>query len=308
MNLIAFLCFLVSSYSVFAATECGINISVSNIHFNWAGSDQVVTGTVTLTRTNNANKCRPWLIGFGKGSSADYQNRKMFNATEYLSYNLFKNSNSNDPLRLINDVTRNRHRLLIRFSKNGMSKSGNFEARMAIPNDGREFLKKGTYFDTVTVEAVSNNNNVNFGGQTSATIQCIMPTEIDISLVDTGAAFNLSDTNQVLNFGTLTQGDSQSFDILARSNAGYAIYFSSQNNGKLKHLSENESIDYSVIAGGSTINLGSSQSTPALIAQATGVTSEDGARIPIEVTMGNPQSKLQGQYQDLITITVMSTD
>lgn len=128
---------------------------------------------------------------------------------------------------------------------------------------------------------------------------------VDLSLVDTGGAFDLADTSQTLDFGTLTAGAIRACDLVLQYNAGYQLSLTSQNGGKLKGPGPTATIDYTLSVAGVARDLSSG---PLALAPVTGVSPPGGSRLPVQVTIGSLAGKGSGVYQDTITLTVTSVE
>jgi hypothetical protein len=132
-----------------------------------------------------------------------------------------------------------------------------------------------------------------------------MSKRIDLSIVNTGEAFDPSATNKTLNFGNLSSGQEMTFDLVLKYNAGYQVKMSSQNGGKLKHLSQNASIPYTLTLSGNPVSL---STLPTIVAWGIFVNPCGGLRFPGKVKIGTVGSAQAGVYQDSITVTVSTTE
>jgi len=128
---------------------------------------------------------------------------------------------------------------------------------------------------------------------------------VDISLVSTGSAFNLTDTSQTLDFGKLSEGISRGFDIVMLYNAGYTISINSANAGRLKHLTAKKYISYVLSLDGVPVGLAS---VSTLVKSAVGISSPNGTRLPVSVKIGSILGSTPGIYTDTITINVASAE
>ena len=128
---------------------------------------------------------------------------------------------------------------------------------------------------------------------------------IDISLVSTGAAFNLTDTSQSIDFGQLTEGLSREFDIVMQYNAGYNLSMTSANDGKLKHLTAQKFVPYTLVIDGVAMAL---SSIPTLVKSSSGLSLPNGTRVPVSVKIGKISDSIPGIYTDTITINVSSSE
>lgn len=129
---------------------------------------------------------------------------------------------------------------------------------------------------------------------------------VDLSLVNTGGAFNISDTTQTVDFGALVSGASLAYDTMIRSNDGYVVTLQSQNSQKMQHAGiPSGLVPYSLTMNGSAVNL--SPGTVVQAAAATGTTPAAGNRLPTVFTVGAlTGTEPAGNYEDVITVTVSS--
>lgn len=127
---------------------------------------------------------------------------------------------------------------------------------------------------------------------------------VDLSLVDSGGAFNAGDTAQTVDFGTLSSGEQMSFDTVIRSNDGYLVTLQSQNNQTLKHLTHAATVPYTLTFGGGAVDLSSGAAVQAT-ANPGATTPAAGDRFETKFTIGTlTGSEMAGNYQDVITVTV----
>ena len=168
----------------------------------------------------------------------------------------------------------------------------------------------GTYRDNISVSVFEGA----FGSTNRADAtrnmrpQLVVQEEVMLSLVNTGANFNAQDVTQSLDFGTLQSGASSSFDLMVQSNAALQIAMSSQNDGQLKHTSQNSIVPYVLSVNGETKSLSNSDTVPVVVASGSGSTPAGGARHAVRVEVGSINNKMSGLYQDNITVTVTTTD
>lgn len=285
--------------------DCGLNLSVDNIVFSWTGSSLVYTANITLERTNNVNQCRNFKVGFSTGVSGNY-NRTLVSGSETVSYNLYQDNNSNNPLKTLADATGNKETIPLKMKKNEMIKSTTFEGRLPVPNLGRTVLPKGNYTDLITATAKPNRNNT-----ASATknfqVSLNIPAEIDISLVSSGGTFDPSKTSFTMDFNVITVGDTRQVDLKVKSNAGYSLSLSSQNGGQLKHLANNFTIPYQMKVNGMPRQF-TTPGSPLVIGTGIGITPSNGVNYVLSMEIGSPANKLAGPYEDVITVTATSND
>lgn len=306
MNQLVFLLisiFLINTSKAQPVLDCGLSLSVDNVTFSWNGSSQIFTGNITAERTNNSNNCRNMEIGFSTGVAGNY-NRAMESGGTQVAYNLYKDNSTNNPLKTINDANNNSERIRFRFKNNVLTENLTFEARLPVPNLGRTNLPTGSYNDLITATIEPRRNNA-VSSSVNFQVSLNLPPEIDISLVSPGGIFDPSQTNYTMNFNVISQGDSRQVDLKVKSNAGYSLSLSSQNGGALKHLTANYNIPYQLRVNGTPRSF-SGAGVPLVIGTGTGNTPAQGVNFALSVEVGDPNNKLAGNYEDVITVTATS--
>lgn len=128
---------------------------------------------------------------------------------------------------------------------------------------------------------------------------------IDISLISTGSAFNVTDTTQSIDFGNLTEGATRGFDIVLLYNAGYSVSMSSTNAGKLKHSTEKKFVPYSLSVDGIPVAL---TNAATVVKSASGISTPNGTRLPVTVKIGNLTDSTPGTYTDTVMVNVSSVE
>lgn len=138
------------------------------------------------------------------------------------------------------------------------------------------------------------------------TFQTRAENSVDVSLVESGAPFDISNTVQVIDFGTLVSGEQRGFDVVICSNNGYRVTMQSENRQRMIHERApaiSDTINYTITLNGAEIDLASGIAAEAT--SGTGTTPATGNRFPIEFTIGNlTGSEAGGTYSDVITVEV----
>ncbi len=168
----------------------------------------------------------------------------------------------------------------------------------------------GNYSDSFTVslfESLLNLASLPMDSK-NVTVSYNAPRKADLSLVDSGGAFNISDVTQTLDFGTLVAGAAQGFDLILKFNAGARLLASSQNSGSLKHSAASTTVPYTFGFNGASVNLAGSATTPVSLMNTTGASPPSGTVLPIQITIGNIGGVLSGTYNDKVTFTIESTE
>ncbi|MFN8370541.1 MAG: spore coat protein U domain-containing protein [Bacteriovoracaceae bacterium] len=295
------------STKLFAA--CGLGLTISNVTLPWTNANLSQQVNFTATRTNTSGGCRPFFITMTKGGSSTYSRRLALNSNT-LNYNLYKNNSTSFVIKDVLDQTNANEVISASFSGSNSTRAVSYYVKMPYIAPPTGMYAGGTYSDTYIVKIFEGNrgNTTIPAYSTSVTVTTIVPKVINISLVDSGAAYDVLDTSQTLNFGTLTTGEQQGFDMRVLTNAGFKVSFSSQNNGNLKHASYNSLVSYGLKVNNVNINLAGSSTTPVDVATGSGIYYATSAPLPVLVTIGNITDKLAGSYSDYITVTATTTE
>lgn len=128
---------------------------------------------------------------------------------------------------------------------------------------------------------------------------------IDVSMVSTGSAFNITDTTQNIDFGKLVEGATRGFDIVLLYNAGYSVSMNSTNDGKLKHSTEEKFVPYSLTVDGIPVAL---TNDATVVKSASGISSPNGTRLPVTVKIGSLTDSAPGTYTDTVVVHVTSVE
>lgn len=285
--------------------NCGLSLNVDNIVFSWNGNNLVYTASLRLERTSSSLLCRLFFIGFSTGVAGNY-NRNMISGSETVAYNIFRDNNTNNPLKSLNDASNNSERIFIFMRGSEFERTLTFEGRLPVPNSGRTVLPKGNFTDLITAEARPVINGTNSATKTFQ-VSLNIPAEIDISLVAPGGNFDPTKTSYTMDFNVITAGDTRQVDLKVKSNAGYSLSLSSQNGGQLKHVAENYNIPYQMKVNGGVRQF-AGPTVPLIIGTGTGITPATGVNFSLSMEMGNPANKLAGSYEDVITVIATSND
>jgi spore coat protein U-like protein len=290
------------------AFSCELEIvSVQSMTFNWSLSGQTLQRDIVVERSGpNLNSCRRFHLTFTNGNAGNI-NRLLTNNSATLSYNVFSDAGLTNILRDHPNVTNQGHVINSSFSGNQTQKTVSFYQRYPPPPYLSTVLS-GIFSDNLQLKLYRGrwNNVSELDDSRSANPTVNVPTYTAISLIESGSPFNSSDTFQLLDFGTLESNESMGFDIAIESNISYNLNMSSTNNGVMKHLSNPDTIAYTIQIGPNTYSLVGSQGNPLTVANHNGTTSQGGFRHQVSVEVGNVNNKTAGTYQDTITIEAIA--
>lgn len=288
-----------------AAPDCNLALTLTNATVQATNTQQVIQQNFTIFRQHpNDNRCSGYVLYFGKGLANNYQRKAYNTSNQPYDYNLHSNINMNGILKDKNDAQSTNEIVFGSTPNSNTSYNGSFF--VSIPATGTNPVG-GTFTDNVQVQVyrASNVNDQNLEEVKTFTISIIIPTLLNISLVDEGGAFNASSTSKVMDFGMLAQNSELRADLMVMSNTPYQIKMSSANNGVLKNGSSTYS--YELKVSSNVVGLGSSAATPVTVASSTSASSTSGDRYNVRVKMTeSPTNKPAGLYQDTITITAIA--
>jgi hypothetical protein len=296
-----------------AWADCGYRLDNQSLHYNFSDNNLATQATVSITRQkDNGVNCANFFLAYTKGWSGNY-NRRVINVENgnILYYNIFKNSNLTGVLKESGDISSPDETFIGSLGKN---QTNYYSYYLDLAPLGATLPAAGIYLDQIQIQAYSGtySNVKSFETARDLSIVVTVPKLTSISLVESGGSYDPAQTSKTLDFGELESNEELGFDVRVVTNAGYKLKISSSNNGLLKIPGSNNSssqISYSFYSNGSLINLGSSASSSVTIASGTGVTTAQGAKVPIRIVIGSVDAaKSPGTYQDYLTLSTISSD
>ena len=265
------------------AGVCEYDVSLANAVVNIQESTQVIQQPFVVNRGARDNGfCEAYRVYFSKGGANSYQ-RKAYNSNgQSVDYNLHSNISMIGSLKQAGDAF-NTNEYIQGTSPN---RNQNYNNRFFISVPGSSIQSNtagGIYTDNIQVSFYGSYPlGILYFLDTvkTFTVSIVIPTKINISVVDEGGAYDASSTTKVLNFGYLTVNQSKSADVRVVSNTPYKVQFSSLNNGKLKNSASSSVISYEMKVNNSTIGLSGSGSNPVTIGTGDRTSSAGTAFIP----------------------------
>lgn len=245
-----------------------------------------------------------FFVTFSKGNASNY-NRYASCGGATINYQIFDSINKTNILKEIPEASNNSDVISGTVSS---SDSPPRALQYYVGVEPQQVVPPGTYTDSFTVSVyegtISGSNSLAGSGTVNITI--VIPSIVEVSVVESGMSFDAGAVTENIDFGMLTQGEHQEFDLVIRGNTGYSVSFQSSNGQKMKH--ENPSITtevpYTVEVDSSQVNL--SGGVPVQVATGSGQTPITGSAHPIVITIGDIFGKVDGSYTDSITVTATS--
>jgi len=308
MKLMLFIFIFIQSFNALSQVNCDYTVQYTQVTAQVLESTQVLQQGISLVRGKNSpfGICGYFRFYFGKGSAQTYQRRAVGSNNYTVNYNLHQNVNANGVLKEQPDALTSAEWVELDAPDRLVTYSAPFF--ISIPSlTTQNYPPRGTYTDNLQVVIWTiNQPGFVFDRITNLAVTIVVPSRLDISLVDEGAPFDVNSTSRIFNFGNLAQNQQRSGDLRVLSNTPYQLRISSQNGGLLRQ-GQNHSVAYSLSINNSPINLSSSTNSPVNFASGTGTSGNSGDRFNVVVRITeNTSSKIAGLYEDTISITAIA--
>ena len=243
------------------------------------------------------------------GQSDDFNQRKLSEMTNRLNYNAYTDSGKSSILKALPAATQSEiiagsFPVAVALIQTNTHKFfWTINPQQVVPASGTPYtdgnltlsLYSGLLFLSPTLVTTK-----------TITFRARVDSSVDVSLVESGKRFDIGETTQLIDFGTLESGEQRGFDVVVRSNNGYAVTMQSQNHQLLVHARApaiGETVSYSVIFNGGGVDL--STGAPVQVIAGTGTTPATGIAFPIEFTVGTLSgNEVAGTYFDVINVEV----
>lgn len=305
MKGIILLASLLLSHAVMAGQDCDFNVTFSQVTTQVLETEQVLQNGINLYRGKDPlGICATYRLFFSKGSAQSYQRTARANGYS-INYNIHNNINKAGILKEQPDALSAQEWVDMIAPDKYTSYQVPFY--ISVPDlFTQNYPPKGTYTDNLNVVVwVVKNGNYNFDAATNLAISIIVPTRLDISLVDEGGTFDANSVNKVFDFGNLSQNQVMRADLIVRSNTPYRLKMTSQNGSKLKQGSVG-SVNYLITSNGNNVDV-SNGNTEVIFANGNGTAGVNGDRFALAVKINEATTnKVAGLYQDTITITAIA--
>ncbi|WP_127716074.1 spore coat protein U domain-containing protein [Halobacteriovorax sp. HLS] len=301
-----FLILLLTLFSTHAmAVNCPMYAFVNSVNFVQMQADQSVAVDIDLYRFTSHNDCKKYSLGITTGSASSYS-RKLYNAQHSVSYNFHENESTSKVIKDLDDGNNSEH-VSINF-KNSYYQRVTVYARMPNPYSNGN-LQTGLYSDNVTINIRPTKNGTTGGVSRSVSLYLNIQSDLNISLVEKGGAFNENSTFYSLSFIPMVGGQTKGMHLIVKSNSGYRITVSSENDGRLTHVNKpnGNTVDYTFSVNGVGRSLIGSLNNPDEIFYSPVASPNDGDVIDIDVTIDSVINKLSGTYRDHIYFNAIST-
>jgi len=288
------------------AQNCQFELSLGNPTVLPTNVNQVLEQNFIVTKKSPVLlACDYFRLYFSKGNANSYQRQAFNTELEKYNYNLHSNINMSGILKGVNDALNSNEYIQGGSLLSNTPYSGSFF--LSLPALSTQTNQRaGFYRDSIQVD-IYRVALLNIYYQTSQVFQVniAIPTNLNVSIVDEGGAFNINSTTKVFDFGFLQDNQELRADVIVNSNTPYQLRISSFNNGKLKKGASE--INYDLKFNSQTVNLAGSSSSPTEVASSSGPTQIAGNRYNLRVKIMNlPQNPEAGVYEDALTLTAIA--
>ena len=312
IKLLFFFCLLLSPY---AKAACGLSFTTSDIVMTWTLNFTSIAVPIQVSRSTS-DACS-FSLTFTKGGAASYVTRRVTDGSHLLRYQLYQDSGLTKILQDAPDITSTDQVVQGGFQAGATPVTQTVNYYLEIPYNlatTPSLVSAGSYSDSFIINIYESDTPpfVTSIASKSVNFSVTISPMIALSLVSSGSSFQEGQLTRNASFPTLTQGATKSMDLRVRTNAGFAVTFSSNNNGYLAHTNpmKNSHVPYSLLVNGATLNLSNSKLVPVTGLSGSGSTNLEGLGYPIKVIIGSVTGAgvLAGPHADDITITATTTE
>lgn len=302
---IPFALLLCLSSEALAAAACnGMQLELFPNAIDLAGNSSPTI--VTRVKRQNKNKACTFFITADYGTASTFSNRHLDRSggSATIPVQLFTNLSGTNVMKNLMDASSSSDVISGTFPQN--SGPDWIDTPFYVKLDTGGYQQSGFYSQNFTIRVfVGDFNDYQQVASHTLSLTYNMQKSIDLSLVETGAAFNVYSTSRLMDFDYLTQGKVRACDLIINYNAGYRLTIGSLRLGRLKHVSQSDVINYTMTLNGSVVNLSSGIVT---LPPVSGAAPSGGLRLPIQVTIGSLAGKATGTYQDIVLFSVVSSE
>lgn len=250
-----------------------------------------------------------YFVTLSAGQSGDFNLRKLAETTNRLNYNAYTDSGKSSIFKALPTATQSE------------VVAGSFPVAVALTQTNTHKFYWTVNRQQVALAADTPYTDVNltlslYSGQLllnptleaskTITFRANVDSSVDVSLAESGKRFDIGETTQLIDFGTLESGEQRGFDVVVRSNDGYVVTMQSQNQQLLVHSRApaiRDTVSYSVVFNGGGVDL--STGAPVPVIAGTGTTPATGISFPIEFSVGTLSgNEVTGTYSDIIYVEV----
>lgn len=249
-----------------------------------------------------------YFVALSTGQSGEFNRRKLSQSKTVLTYNAFTDAGKTilkaPPNAAQNQVITGSFPVMVALTQTNSHRFfWTIEPQQIVPVQGMPYVDANLSLDLFSGTLLTSPTRV---ASATITFRTLVDSSVDLSLVRSGAPFNINDTAQLIDFGELSSGEQRGFDLIVRSNNGVSVTMQSENRQVMVHERSPavaDTVSYEVVLNGGAVDL--STGGPVQVLSRTGTTPATGIAFPIEFTVGNLSgAEAAGTYSDVINVTV----
>lgn len=296
---------------------CGpLTLSFSALDLEWSTTSPQVKKFFEVRRAPPYTPCS-YFVTFSRGAGPSFEQRQAKSGSFSLPYQIYSHPSSN-PAYVLKDLdsTQSSTQFVTGSFDSSQNNINRHEIYVGLPfTTGNDpFLPHyGLYSDNLTGKVYSGAPG---GADSTPQHMSTLPVSIwinrvaDLSIGPPGSVYQQGRRHEKIDFGELRQGASRSIDLRVVTNAGFRIYLSSQNGGKLVHERKEikTAVPYEMRVNSSVIPLHGSDNHPVLAAEGRGTSRLSGLRNEVRVTILDVANKMAGLYRDVVTFEVKAVE
>lgn len=250
-----------------------------------------------------------YFVTLSAGQSGDFNQRKLTETTNTLNYNAYTDSGKSSILKALPTATQSEviagsFPVVVGLTQTNTHKFyWTVNPRQVVPASDTSYTDGNLTLSLYSGQLLLSPTLV---ATKTISFQARVESSVDVSLVEPGKRFDIGETTQLIDFGTLESGEQRGFDVVVRSNNGYVVTMQSQNQQLLVHSRApaiTDTVSYSVLFNGGGVDL--STGAPVPVIAGTGTTPATGVSFPIEFTVGTLSGEeAAGTYSDVLYVEV----
>lgn len=252
------------------------------------------------------NPSGTYFVTFSAGQSGNFTARQAADGLgNFLAYQVYDNLTNRNILKDLTGAPTSSEVISGSFITQNPPQNFNHDFTVVLP--GNQIPVSGTYTDTLVMTLYYGTLASYIQGDTKSvpiTFTVTIPTEILMSLVPEGNAFDESSLSVDLNFGTVFQGAERTADLIVKANTTYSVGVTSTAGGVLKHtdMLDPSTVPYDFTVNGSPVPLPAGFQTS--IATGAPPTPPDGELYRLTFKIGDLGTASSGDYADTLSLTV----
>ena len=300
-----------------AARACtGLSLNLDPLATEWKANAAPIKLQFEVRRTAPFTACS-YFITFSKGMGPSADDRQARSGAYSLPYQIYSNPTPNSAYILKDlETTNSSSHFIFGSFDSSPTTTRKHEVYVHFPfaMSADPFLPHyGSYVDSIVAKLFTGQPGQ--AGQNATNVATLPVTigvgrAVKLSIGTPGAAFQKGRSFEKLDFGILKKGMTKTVDLRVVTNAGYVVRASSLHDGVMAHSKPQvqTSVPYTVRVNSAPVELRGSKGRPVVVAQGGGTSRLSGFRNEVQVTIGDVDNKMAGEYRDVLTFEVRAIE